>query len=306
MVPVDCPCEDRNAYFDAVAEDKVTASGRELGAELRRRRELAGYNGLEMSRRLGWSPTQISRVETGARYITPADVAIYLSSCGVPRDDMDPILELAREVRNDYRFKSHGEKLPDELTTLIFHETTAATIDGFELTVVPGLLQTEDYIRELLRETGQYSGASMEFRVQARIDRQGLLRKSEPPWCTFFIHENGLRMPVGSRRIMQDQLLQLTFLAAWQRCRIRVVPIAAGPRGLANSPFQLMGYADHGAVVNVEQESASVFLDSSEHVDHFRRVLARLDHAALDEGQSRQFLAELASEFERAEDGPDA
>jgi transcriptional regulator with XRE-family HTH domain len=304
MVRINCPCEDRNAYFDAVAEDKVTASGRELGAELRRRRELAGYNGLEMSKRLGWSQTQISRVETGARPITPADVAIYLSSCGVPRDEMDPILELARDARRDHRFKSHGEQLPDELTTLIFHETTAASIEGFELTVVPGLLQTEDYIRALLRH-GTYAGDSMEFRVQARIDRQRLLRRSEPPWCTFFIHENGLRMQVGDSRVMHDQLLQLTFLAGWQRCRIRVVPGAAGPSGLANSSFRLLSYAEHEPVVYVEQESASVFLDKPEHAAHFRQVLNRLDRVALDEGQSRQFLADLAGEFERAEDGPD-
>jgi transcriptional regulator with XRE-family HTH domain len=283
-----------------VAEDKVTARGRELGAELRRRRLKAGYTGQVLSERLGWSATQISRVENGIRLISDTDVAIYLASCGVPRDEMDPILELAREARNDHRFKSHGEKLPDELTTLIFHETTAKAIDGFELNLMPGLLQTEEYATALFKQGSQFPRESIRFRVQARMDRQALLRRSEPPWCTFFIHENALRTPVGDSRIMHAQLEHLAFLATWKRCTVRVVPHATGPRGLAGSPFRLLRYAEHEPVAYVELEGASVFLDRPEQTDHFRRVLIRLDRAALDAGQSAKFLAELA------EGGPDA
>src|SRR6201999_1579947 len=115
-----------------MAEDKITAHGRELGGELRRRRERAGYNGLELAKRLGWSTTKVSRVETGARIISEVDLAIYLASCGVPRHEMDAFLDLAREADHDHRLKSHGEKLPDELTTLIFHETTATAIESCE------------------------------------------------------------------------------------------------------------------------------------------------------------------------------
>jgi hypothetical protein len=77
-------------------------------------------------------------VETGARILSEVDIAIHLASCGVPRDEMDRVLDLVRETGNDHRLKSHGEKLPDELRTLIFHETTAAEIDSYEPMVVPG------------------------------------------------------------------------------------------------------------------------------------------------------------------------
>jgi transcriptional regulator with XRE-family HTH domain len=80
--------------------------------ELRRRRELVGYNGQDLARRLGWSTTKVSRVETGARTVSEVDIAIYLASCGVPRDEMDWIVDLAREAGSDHRLKSHGEKLP--------------------------------------------------------------------------------------------------------------------------------------------------------------------------------------------------
>lgn len=289
-----------------MAEDKITAHGRELGAELRKRREAAGYQGQELARRLGWSPTKVSRVEVGARPVTQADVAIYLASCGVPRDEMDPIVDLAGEAGHDHRLKSHGEKLPDELRTLIFYETTAAAIDSFELIVVPGLLQTEEYTRALLLENGMYAGESIEFRVRARMDRQSLLRGSKPPQCLFYIHENVLRAPIGSNQIMHEQLLQLVFLSSRPQCTIRVVPVAAGGRGLAQAPFRMMRYVQNDPVVYSEQDVVSLFLDRKQHTDHYRDVLNRLDRAALDEGESRRLLVALASEFDRAEEGHDA
>jgi transcriptional regulator with XRE-family HTH domain len=288
-----------------MAEDKVTAHGRELGAELRRRRERAGYNGLEMARRLGWSATQVSRVEVGARTITQTDVAIYLSSCGVPRDEMGPILDLAREAGRDHRFKSHGEQLPDELQTLIFHETTAVSIESYELIVMPGLLQTEDYTRALLREYGMYANDSIEFRVQARMDRQGLLRRSEPPQCIFYVHENALRIRVGDVRIMHEQLLHLVFLTTWQHCVIRIIPVSAGGRGVAQAPFQMLRYAENDPVVSAEHEAVSLFLNRADHVDYYQAILNRLDGVALDEEESRRLLADLANEFDRAEESHD-
>lgn len=290
------------AYVDVMADHKITAHGRELGAELRRRREAAGYNGLTLAKRLGWSTTKVSRVETGARLISEVDVAIYLASCGVPRDETDPILDLAREAGHDHHLKSHGEKLPDELRTLIFHETTAAAIDSCELVFVPGLLQTEDYARALFTEGEQFDDDSIDFRVQARMDRQHLLRKSQPPRCTFFLHEHALRSIIGDARIMHEQALQLLFYSSWRHCSIRVVPASTGGRGLAHTSFHLMQYVEHGPVVYVEQDVASLFLNGKAHVDHYRKVLRRLDKAALDEGESRGLLAELASEFERAEE----
>jgi len=283
-------------------DDKVTAHGRELGIELRRRRTIAGFNGKDMAARLGWSTTKVSRVEVGARPITEADIIMYLASCGLSEEGIDPILALAREGAYDHRLKSHGEKLPDELKTLIFHENTAAEIHGYEQTFVPGLFQTEDYARALFREVDRFDHASIEFRVRARMARQGLLRKSEPPYCKFYLHENALRSVIGNIKVMHEQLLHLVFLTSWRHCEIRVIPASVGGRGLAHGAFRLMKYVEHDSVVYVEQEAVSLFLDRRTHTDHYRKVLDRLDQAALDEGQSRRVLADLASEFDRAEE----
>lgn len=283
-------------------EDKVTAHGRELGAELRRRRTAAGYNGQDMARRLGWSTTKVSRVEVGARPITEADIIMYLASCGLAEAEIDPILALAREGTLDHRLKAHSGQLPDELKTLIFYENTAAEIEGYEHAFMPGLFQTEDYTRALLTDLGMRAGDRFEFGVDARMNRQDLLKKSEPPSCRFYLHEQVLRIPIGSAKIMHDQLLRLLFLSSVRHCEIRVVPFSMGARGLTHGSFWLMRYVENDPVVYMFQESVSLFLDRRDHTDPFQDVLNRLDQVALDAGDSRGVISDLADEFDRPEE----
>lgn len=292
-----------------MVDNKPTALGMELGAELRRRREIKGLNGREMAHKLGWHPSKVSRLETGVREASEVDVAIYLATCQVSRADMDRLLDLAREAAADrpgYRLQTHGEKLPDELRTLIFHETNARTIASYEPIFLPGLLQTEDFTRALLEEGGFYDEDAMEFRVQARMDRQSLLNRPEPHLCTFYIHEHVLRTQIGSARIMHEQVLHLVFQTARAGCEVLVVPTSAGGRGLAKGAFRLMAFDEIDPVVYVEQEAASLFVDDRDQVSHYRDVLRRLDTVALDEGQSRHWLASLATEYDRSEDDRDA
>jgi transcriptional regulator with XRE-family HTH domain len=284
-----------------MADDKITVHGRELGAELRRRRQLAGYQGQELARRLGWSHSKLSRLETGSRLASEVDIAMYLVSIGVPRDEIDPLLDLAREALKDHHLTSHGEKLPDELKTLIFHEATAVAIESYELIAMPGLLQTEDYIRALL-SYGKYKGDSLEFRVQARVDRQSLLKRSNPPDCLFFLHENAVRTRVGSNAVMHEQFLHLVFLTNWRHCSIRVVPRSADGLGLASTSFHRMSYLEHSPVVEIDLEASSLFLDRTDDTNSYGEVLNRLDRVALDEEQSRRLFADLANEFDRAEE----
>jgi hypothetical protein len=89
------------------------------------------------------------------------------------------------------------------------------------------------------------------------MDRQGLLRKSNPPLCTYFLYANAVRTPIGNNRTMHEQLLQLVFLGSWRHCAIRLVPVSAGGSGLAQAPFRLMRYADHDPVVEIEQDAVT-------------------------------------------------
>src|SRR5699024_1574597 len=142
-----------------------SARARQLGAELRRERERFGANLRELAAQLGWSASKVSRMEAGRRGTLPADVAIYLARCGTPRHDRERLVRLAEDSAVTFRLQDHGERLPDELRSLIELETTADTIVGYDPLAVPGLLQTEPYVRALLDWGRQHRDEGFELRV---------------------------------------------------------------------------------------------------------------------------------------------
>lgn len=275
-----------------------TALSREIGAELRKAREAAGHMGYGLARNLGWSQSKVSRMESGMSPPSEVDAAMYLAYCKVDPKEINRLLDLTREANTGYRLRAHGEALPDELRSLIVQETTADLITDFEVAQVPGLLQTEDYCRALLGALG-LRARDIEPRVQARLDRQSLLRRQKP-LITFLIHEHALRAPVGGYRVMHEQCLHLLFEAQ----RIRVVPAEIGAHPGMSGAFRIMEFFGHNPVVYVENRTVSLFLEKVADVATYRGTAHKLADVALDEGQSRTLIARLASEYDRPEGTP--
>jgi transcriptional regulator with XRE-family HTH domain len=282
-----------------------TTRSRELGDELRRVRVKAGYNGTRLARQLGWSPSRVSRLESGKRGASEVDVATFLAYCRATGMTRDRLLDMPREAYDRTWLQSHGGGLPDELRTLVLHEATATTISIYEPLTIPGLLQTEDYARVLFHWAKQVPENGIEMCVRARMDRQSLLQRREPPTVNFFIHEQALLSPAGDARIMNEQLLHLALVSGRPQCKIRVVPASAGPHGALGGPFRLMEYAEHGPVAYVENHTSSVFLESKDHVIGYQVILNRLAEVALDGGQSRELLVRLANDYDQPEEGND-
>jgi transcriptional regulator with XRE-family HTH domain len=283
-----------------------SARGRDLGVELRRRREEANLLAYDLAHQLGWSASKVSRMENGARGVSEVDAAIYLTFCGVRKEELEELLDLARWDENETWLQEHGERLPDELRTLVYHETTATTMAYYQPLNVPGLLQISEYAKALFDFAQVVPPARIPAALKVRMERQSVLRKPDPPQCLFYLHENGLRTEVGSAQTMHEQLLQLVFLTARPEIDIRVIPASAGPHCVWGGPFMLMGYENHGPVVYVESLTTSLFLEKPRDLQAYKEVLNRLDHDAFDAGQSREWLATLASEFDKPKGGPDA
>jgi transcriptional regulator with XRE-family HTH domain len=280
-----------------------SARSRELGVELRKKREQAGLKGQELAAQLGWSASKVSRMESGTVAVSEVDAAIYLTYCGVHKDNLDEVLVLVRAPNTNMWLQERGKRLPEDLRTLIYHETTARRLFNYETGIVPGLLQTADYATAVFELAGVLPRERVPDAVEARMDRQSVLRRPNPPECVFYLHEHGLRSKIGSNQIMHEQLLQLVFLTARPQHQIRVVPAGAEPRSLGS--FMLMGYESHGAVVYLGALTTSLFLEKPDHIEAYEGMLDRLDRAALDTGQSREWLARLASDFDQPEDGTD-
>lgn len=278
-----------------------TSWSRVLGTELREARHRAGYTNADLCAKLGWSPAKVSRMETGIRSGSTLDLVSFATACGVFGKELKRLMDLGTRPWDGYWVQANGEPMPDELRSLIILESTAKAIDYYQPLFIPGLTQTEDYIRALFTESGFIPEGRMESRVHARLKRQALLYEWECPSFSFFVHEHALRTVVGGPRVMRDQLAHLADLARRGVCRIRIVPVSSGGKvSSLGGSFMVLSHED-SATVNVEQLTTSLFLDAPSDLAAYRQALTALDACALTERQSQGVLCTWANKYaERA------
>jgi transcriptional regulator with XRE-family HTH domain len=280
---------------------QTTGRRREVGAALKRIRQELGWPAYRLAERLDWTPSHISRSEAGKRKVTDVDAGYYLGMCGAPNGEVQEVLKAIREP-DDYRLQRHEGRVPDELRTLMFHENTATEIYTVEPSFIPGPTQTADYARALFEEGGIVDPSRIDDLVKIRTSRSAAFSRPKPSRRVYFVHENALRAPVGGSRVMNEQLLNLLFLGQRPHCPIRVIPASAGVRGMTVGSFQIFNYKEDPSIVYLEHETTSEFLETEDEVAHYSRILNRVATVALDGAQSREFLAALASDYERQGD----
>jgi transcriptional regulator with XRE-family HTH domain len=282
--------------------EESTARRRELGSELRILRKRHNMSGHQLGRRLEWPPSSISRLETGVRPLPVTDVATFLGTIGATAEERARLLKLAELKDDSYWVRPYFGQLADPMKSLILQESLAESIVSYEPLVIPGLLQTEPYVRTVFENFGRHTRDRVDFLVNARLDRQTLLSRWKPPHCTFFIHERALRTVVGNAQVMHEQLLNLVLSSNMSRCCIRIIPDSVPSLRTFASPFFVMEFGDHPAVVYTDTYAAGIFIDDRTGVEEFYLIAASLEQHALNEGNSRQWLVQMASEYERMEE----
>ena len=161
-------------------EQNPTLRARRLALELLRRREAAGLTREEAARQLEWSTSTIFRIETGRSRPQPGNVRVLLELYGVTGPERDGLIRLAREARQPGWWHSFRDVLPNPYEVFIGLEAGAGSIHNFEPVVVPGLLQTEDYARQMSRGgPRELDREDIERRVQVRMERQRILTRED-------------------------------------------------------------------------------------------------------------------------------
>lgn len=276
---------------------RSSVHSRTLGDELAVVRAKARLASTRLAEKIGWSISRVAHVERGSRNTNESDVAYYLGMCDASPEAYARVMALYRQLDNDCLMQNHEPGLPDEVRTLIRHESTAISIWNYESMILPGLLQTSNYAQALILRSANLGAGAVDLRVRARMSRQSMLHRQNAPECVFYIHEAALRTLVGSHRVMEDQLMHLVLLTNWRKIVIRVVPFSAHGASWLRGQFMIMDYQKFRSVVYVEQEISSLFLDDPAPVATYRLMVERLDEVALDGEQSQALLAELAGNY---------
>jgi transcriptional regulator with XRE-family HTH domain len=289
-----------------VHDREVTIRGRVLGAAMQEAMRTAGLTGSQLAHRLGWSPSRVSRLLSGKRGGSELDVMAVAAICGIKGTDRERMLRLSREARETGWWQRFGIRLPTQVVTLIDHETEAVTITDFEPMFIPGLLQTDPYARAVISRGVNLPAREVEERVAARTARKTVISKPYPPQLTFIIHEFALRLPVGGPEVMSEQLHELLRLSARPNIEIRIIPLSAGAHAGMAGGFRYMTFTQVNPVVYLEGENSGLFLEELSESTAYRNVISGLAESALSEGQSREFIADLAMELYSNGEEPDA
>ncbi|MGH3587705.1 MAG: helix-turn-helix domain-containing protein [Pseudonocardia sp.] len=287
-----------------------TVPRRQLGRYLRDLRGQARLTVRAAAEALEWSEAKIWRIETGQTSMRSLDVEQMCRIYGAPAELTGGLMALAKETKAKGWWLSYGgDVIPEGFDVYIGLEEAAARLLWYEAELVPGLLQTADYARTLIRADNPGVNADeIERRVQLRIARQSLVtRVTAAPELRVVLNESVLRRPVGGRGVFSAQLMSLAEVSDQDNVALKVLPFDVGMHaGIMSGPFVVLefpvsgnGRAGEPPTVYVDGFTGSLFLDKPGEIERYHTAFTDIWSAAVDETASRHLITNAAKEFER-------
>jgi transcriptional regulator with XRE-family HTH domain len=257
-----------------------------LGAELRRARSAAGLSQEQLGQRIGYSGTLIGKVETGER--APSEDLIARCDGALDTGGLLPRLYALA-----HRWDGGGH--PAWFAEWVEIERRAASLCWWEPLVIPGLLQTPDYARAILAGGPDTTEDELEEMVGARIERQAILDRPEPPALLVVLDDAVLHRLVGSPKIMYGQLLRLAELSARPRVTVQMVPARTGVHAGLLGGFAI-ATVDGRSIIYLETSANGQVSDKASVVAQVTRRLDALRAVALPTDDSQEMMLKVAEE----------
>ena len=250
-----------------------------VGAELRRLRTAKGLSREEAGEAIRASEWKIHRLENGQVSFKEHDIVDLLRLYGVTdEDEVAEFVVLAREANTPGWWQRYGDVLPQWFRTYVDLESAASLIRTYEGQLVPGLLQTDDYIRAVVHDASLEPSEDVGRRVRLRMARQTVLTREHPPRLWAVVDEAALRRPVGGREVMRGQLERLIAATKLPNVTLQILPFAGGAHPAMVSAFSILRFADRELpdVVYLEHLTNAVYLDKREEVERYLDVMELL------------------------------
>ena len=281
-----------------------TVRRRRLAAELRRLRASTGKTAEEVGKILGWSKAKISRYELAQSGLKPADVARLLEYYGVQGSQSEQLLALAEEATYKGWWEAYSDVLTEGHLAFIGLEAEATSILEWQINVVPGLLQTEQYAREVLsayQEVATISPRVIQRRLETRLTRQQILTRDDPLEYMALLDESILHRQRGDQSVMRTQLQRLADVSDLQNVTIRILPLKR-KHGLAVDSFSVLQFGKaHDTtlqdVVSLEHLSNELYVEGDTDTHQFSLAFNHLVEASLPPLESRETILAVSSQL---------
>jgi transcriptional regulator with XRE-family HTH domain len=300
MAPEDPRGEESPRFGSGEMSGAPTARRIVLGAQLRRLREAADISRADAGYAIRGSDSKISRMELGRVGFKERDVADLLSMYGVTNEEERGVfLDMVRKSNERGWWHRYSGTMPNWFQDFVGLEESAALIQSYELQFVPGLMQTEDYIRavtthgrpELIDQDG-------ERRVALRMQRQKVLTRQGAPRVWAVVDESVLHRPIGGPRVLREQIEHLLELTKQPNVTLQILPYHMSGYA-AEGAFSILRFAEPTLpdIVYIEHLSGALYLDRVEELEVYGRVIDRLAVDAETPDRSRQLLSKIRQEI---------
>ena len=276
-------------------EPRRAATPRQVfGAMVRFYRERAGLSRPELARAICKSVSLVEAIESGDRAATPqvtADLEAALPADGV-------LAKLRDEIGDGLGYQS----FPAWFADWPGMEASAARLRFYELAVVPGLLQTEDYARAVFRTRFGATDEEIDERVAGRLKRQEILERDQPPLLWVILDEAVLHRPVGGRHVMTEQIRHLIEAAQRPNIRIEIIPASVGAHeGAYAGGFAIADFDNAPSVGYQEAAGGGQTVEDTERVALLGVIWDTLTGEALPGAASMALLEEAVKIWARTE-----
>ncbi|MGA8117104.1 MAG: helix-turn-helix transcriptional regulator [Actinocatenispora sp.] len=274
-----------------------TVPRRQLGRELRKLRTAADLKIEQVTSGFGWSRSKLFRIEKGEVPTSRTDVMAMCQLYGAADALADTLIALADESKRRGWWHSHSDAIPEWFTLYVSLEATASRLRHYCSELVPDLLQTPEYAREVALAAD--TGTDVDAATRVRTERQTLLTREDPPHLEVVVNEAVIRRPVGGPTVMADQLQHLLDAVEVRSATIRVLPFAAGVHAGMSCPYALLGFPgdDEDDVAYVQTPTSGAYVEKPAELARYQTLFADATDRSLDQDRSRDLIAAAVKEF---------
>ncbi len=257
----------------------------------------------QVGERLDWSGSKVSRIETGRTGVSTTDLRALLDLYEVTSPSRrEELVTMSRQGRERAWWTSVTHTPINQFPEFVGLEAAATAVRTYEPTLVPGLLQTRDYAREVLRAASRVTAESpeeIEERVEVRLTRQQVLQRPDPPRVWAVLEEAVLRRAVGGRSVMAAQLDHLQRIAELPSVILQILPLAAGAHAGTGGAFVLLTLPDPVTpdVVYIEATTNAYLADQREEVQVYEQIFDLVRAVALDPDRSVGLVRAVARDL---------
>jgi transcriptional regulator with XRE-family HTH domain len=274
----------------------TVASGR-LARELRDRRDKAGLSQESVAEEMGWAESKLYRIENDKSRVLVRDVKRLLKLYKVRGKEENALLELARLAGEPEWWHPYSGAIPEWFQLYVVLESSASELNGYESELVPGIMQTKDYMRAIMSTAPTNDDDdAIESKITVRANRQARLTGDDPLSVWLVLNEAVIRRVVGGPQVMREQIEHLIALSEQRNVTLQVLPFASGEHAAMHGAFSLLKFPTQGDPhkVYLEEQIGGIYTQKRQEVDRYALVFDHLRARAHGPEETRALLREAA------------